>query len=82
MPLKEDGPGEKRLLLGAFWVPFSRAVWPLLGAGDFPSRSHPQLEQGAGDSWFHLLLDVDDTVGGDVCGASFCAVPSGPLSKI
>lgn len=46
--------------------------------GGFPSCSHPQLEQGAGWLiWFHLRLDVHDTVRGDVCGESLCAIPWG-----
>lgn len=63
-----------------FWVRFGflSAVRPLLGAGGFPSWSHPQLQQGAGwRVWFHLRLEVCDTVRGEVCGESLCAAPWG-----
>lgn len=52
--------------------------------GIFPPGVTLSWNRELGDSSFHLLLAVCDTVGGDVCvcGGSLCAVPWGLLSKI
>lgn len=52
-------------------------VRPLLGAGGGgvpPGATLSLNSRLSGRFWFHVLLDVYDTVRGDICGESPCAV--------